>query len=222
MYSKKEEFTNTIQFLIGERIEDLEASSYSNIEELAQLFQIKNDKLSWKSLHFLNIYYLLKSKIEELVPEGNIKSTTNINKVLSKTQKHELVDYLNNQHIKTPEFERSSPLEKLVYIFPVPAILGTMLICTYYITKYDYSGWVYLFGLVGIGMSVLLLALTVPFRNKFKEDRLVEYAKLIYTIKHKVHVKTPNTRAQLVLFLTNELEVTFGKRFSLTETIPEN
>jgi len=222
MYSKKEEFTNTIQFLIGERIEDLEASSYSNIEELALLFQTKNDKLSWNSLHFLNIYYTLKSKIEELISEKNIKSTTNINKILSKTQKHELVDYLNTQHIKTPEFERPSPLKNLVYIFPVPAILGTMLICTYYITKYDYSGWVYLFGLVGVVMSILLFVLTIPLRNTFKEDRLVEYAKLIYTIKHKVHVKTPNTHSQLVLFLTNELEVEFGKRFSPTETIPEN
>jgi len=222
MHSKKDEFTNTIQFLIGQRIEDLEASSYSNIDELAQLFQIKNDKLSWKPLHFLNIYYSLKLKIEELSSEENIKSTTNINKVLSKTQQHELVDYLNKQQIKVPEFERSSPLENLVYIFPVPAILGTMLICTYYITKYDYSGWVYLFGLVGIVMSVLLLVLTIPLRNRFKEDRLVEYAKLIYTIKHKVFVETPNTHAQLILFLTDELEVEFEKRFSPTETIPEN
>jgi len=222
MYSKKEEFTNTIQFLIGERIEDLEASSYSNIEELTQLFQIKNDKLSWKSLHFLNIYYLLKSKIEELISEKNIKSTTNINKVLGKTQKIELVDYLNTKHIKPPEFERLSPLDNLVYIFPLPAILGTMLICTYYITKYDYSGWIYLFGLVGLGMSMLLLVLTVPFKNRFKEDSLVEYAKLTYTIKHKKYVNTPNTHAQLVLFLTDELEVQFGKRFSPTETIPEN
>lgn len=222
MDSRKEEFTNTIQFLIGERIENLEANSYSTIEELSQLFQAKSDSLNWKSLHFLNIYYTLKSKIEGLTSKENIRSTTNINKALTKIQKSEFINYLNENEIKPPEFERPATLEKLVYLFPVPAVLGTMLVCTYYITKHDYSGWIYLLGLVGVTVSVLLIVLTAPLKNRFKTDNLLDYAKLTYTIKHKVYCKQPNTKAQLIEFLTDELEVEYGKRFSSTETIPEN
>lgn len=222
MYSKKEDFTNTIQFLIGERIEDLEASSYVNVEELATLFQERSDKLAWKSLHFLPIYNLLKSKVESLTGQTEIKSTLDLNKALNKSQTTELVAYLNENSIKVPEFERPSPLESVVYIFPVPAILGTMLVCTYYITKHDYSGWIYLSGIVGVVLSVLFIKLTAPFKTNFKEDSLVEYAKLIYTLKHKDYVGSPNTRGQLIDFLTNELEVAYGKRFSPTEVIPEN
>jgi VIT1/CCC1 family predicted Fe2+/Mn2+ transporter len=222
MYSKKEDFTNTIQFLIGERIESLEANSYSTIEELAKLFQDRNDKLQWKALSFLNIFYIIKSKVESLTSAKDLKSTANINKLLSKTQKTELIAYLKENEIKPPEFERAAPFETLVYLFPVPAILGTMLVCTYYITKHDYSGWIYLFGLVGLALSILLLIGTAPLKTKFKEDNLVDYAKLTYTVKHKVYCQNPNTKEQLIQFLTDELEVAYGKRFMPTEMIPEN
>lgn len=222
MYSKKEDFTNTIQFLIGERIENLEASSYSTVEELAEQFQVRNDKLQWKALHFLNIYYVLKEKVESLTSVKKVQSTVNINKVLNKSQKAELMSYLKENDIKPPELERPSPFESLVYLFPVPAILGTMLVCTYYITKHDYSGWIYLLGLVGLVLSVLLVVGTAPLKNRFKENSLVDYAKLTYTIKHKAYCDKPNTKAQLIEFLTDELEVTYGKRFSPTEIIPEN
>lgn len=222
MYSKKEEFTNTIQFLIGERIEDLESSSYTTIEELSELFQAKSNKTSWKSLHFLVIFYKLKSKIEELTSTKSILSSTDLNLVLNKAQKDELVDFMKVNQIRPPEFERPPMIERIVFLFPVPAILGTMLICTYYITKYDYSGWLYLLGLVGVVLSALLIILTAPFRNKFKSSTLVDYAKLTYTIGHKKHVETSNSKAQLLQFLTDELENEFGKRLTPTETIPEN
>jgi len=222
MYSKKEEFTDTIQFLIGERIESLEASSYDTIDELAHIFQTKNDKLKWKSLPFLNIYYTLKTKIEELTSKKNISPTTNINKALTKAQKNELMIFLKENQIKLPEFERTSPFENLVYLFPIPAIIGTMLVCTYYITKHDYSGWIYLFGIVGMSLSLLLVLATIPLRNRFKEDSLVDYAKMVYTLKYKSYVKTPNTKTQLIQFLTDVAELEFGKRFTTTETIPEN
>ena len=222
MYSKKEEFTNTIQFLIGVRIENLEASSYKTIEDLAKLFQAKNDKVGWKALPFLNIYYTLKSKIEDLTSTENIRSTVDVNKLLSKTQKLELIAYLTKNEIKVPEFERPSKLETLVYLFPVPAILGTLLVCTFFITKHGYSGWIYLFGLIGLVVSILLLVATAPLRTKFKEDTLVEFAKLTYTIKYKTYVDTPHNSEQLIRFLTDEFEVEYGKRFLLNEIIPEN
>jgi hypothetical protein len=222
MYSKKEDFTNTIQFLIGERIESLEANSYSTIEELAKLFQDRNDKLKWKALSFLNIFYLIKSKVERLTSTENLKSSANINKLLSKSQKMELMAYLKENKIKPPELERPAPFENLIYLFPIPSILGTMLVCTYYITKHDYSGWIYLLGLIGLALSMLLLIGTAPLKNRFKEDNLVDYAKLTYTIKHKVYCQNPNTKEQLIQFLTDELEVAYGKRFLPTEMIPEN
>ncbi len=222
MYSKKEEFTNTIQFLIGERIENLEASSYKTIEDLANLFQVKNDKVGWKSLHFLNIYYKIKSKVEDLTSIENIGSTADLNTLLSKTQRLELIEYLNENKIKVPEFERPATLERLVYLFPVFAVMGTMLVCTYFITKHDYSGWIYSFGLIGLALSALFLVTTASLRTKFKEATLVEFAKLTYTIKYKSYAGTPHTTEQLIRFLTDEFEVEYGTRFSLQEIIPEN
>ena len=221
MDSKKEEFTNTIQFLIGQRIENLEAKSYNTVKELATLLQTENDKKNWKPLHFLSIFYKIKEKIEQLT-SNKVKSTTNINQLLNKTQKEELSKYLIESNIKTTELMRPSTLNTIVFLFPVPAIMGTMLICTYFITKHDYSGWIYLSGLVGIALSLTLFLVTAPLRTHFKEDYLVDYAKLTYTIKQKDYCKIPNTTVQLIQFITDELEVVFGQRFSETESIPEN
>ena len=222
MYSKKEEFTNTIQFIIGERIENLEASSYNNIEDLAALFQAKSDKTHWKSMHYFPIYYILKTKVQELLGKENVLASINLNAELNQSQKIELMNHLKDNKIKVPELTRPALLEKLIYLFPLAAVMGTLLICTYYITKYDITGWIYLFGLLGLILSVLLIVLTKPLRNQLKENSLIEFAKLTYAIKHKDHVKNANTKKQLIDFLTNEVEVAFGKRFTPTETIPEN
>ena len=57
-----------------------------------------------------------------------------------------------------------------------------------------------LIGFVGLVLSILLLMGAVPKKTKFKENNLVDYAKLTYTIKYKVYCQNSNTKKQFIQF----------------------
>ena len=221
MYSKKDDFTNTIQFIIGVRQESLESKSYQTINDLAEIIQHRNDEQKWKPLHFLNTYYLIKNKVEDLI-SSPIKSSSNLNEILSKSQRFELMSYLKENNIKPTELTRPKTINQIVFMLPPALIMGALLISTYLITAKDFTGWIYLSGLVAIVISVGLMMLTTKLKTKFIEDNLVEYAKLTYTTRHKSLVDIKNTKAQLIQFLTDEVENEFGKKLSPTDIIPES
>lgn len=221
MFSKKEEFTNSIQFKIGERIEDLKPSDYGTIEELGDLFQQKNDEFNWKTLHFLSLYYPIKEKIEAITTK-EIHSETDLNSLLNGKEKEELIEFLKSQKIDPIEMSRPKIVNQIVFLFPVLGILGSMLISTYLITAKDYSGWIYLSGLIGIILSLGLFKITEKLKVQFKPNTLLGYVKSTYVVRYKTISRKPHTRQQLIQFLLDELEMIYDKRFDATETIPEN
>lgn len=220
MFSKKEDFTNIIQFKIGERIDDLQSKDYDCIDDLANLFQKKNDEFNWKPLHFLNTYYFIKAQVEKLTSKS-ISSETDLNDILDGKQKKELLVILKNNNILPIEMARPKFINQIVFLFPVAAIMGSMLISTYLITAKDYSGWVYLSGLIGILLSIGLFKITSKAKKQFKPSSLLEYVKSTYVIRHKTLSKASNTKEQLIMFLLDELELVYKKKFSSTESIPE-
>ena len=220
MFSKKEEFTNIIQYKIGERIDDLKSTDYDSIDDLANLFERKNDAFNWKTLHFLNIYYVLKENIETLTSQS-INSETDLNALLNKKQKKEVIELLKRKDIKPIELSRPSLINKVVFLFPIISILGAMLMSTYLITAKDYSGWIYLSGLLGIVLSLGLFKITSNLKTQFSPNTLLDFAKSTYVIRYKKLSQTPNTKEQLLNFLLEELELVYHKKYSSTESIPE-
>ena len=221
MFSKKEDFTNSIQSKIGLRIEDLSSKDYNSIQDLAQLFEAKNKDSNWKPLHFLNTLSLMKKSLESIT-EQSIDSQTNLNTTLNKSQKQEFLNALQSNNIKPIELSRPKTIHQFVFIFPALSIMGSMLLSTYLITAKDYSGWVYLSGLVSIILSLGLFKLTAGLKVYFKPDTLFEYAKSTYVVRHKQLIKNEITTSLITDFLLEELQHFYKKDFSKTDSIPEN
>jgi len=221
MFSKKEDFTNNIQYKIGLRIDDLKPSDFKSIDDLSKMFQAKNNESTWKPLHFLNVYYFFKTIIENITKQ-NIYSNTNLNDCLNKSQQKEFIDLLEKNNIKPIEFSRPQTINKIVFLFPIITIMGSLLLSTYLITAKDFSGWIYLSGLIGLILSAVLFKITAHLKTKFNPETLLNYAKSTYVVRHKSLVKNKYTSQQLSDFMLNELCLEYKKEFSSSDSIPEN
>lgn len=221
MFSKKEDFTNTIQFEIGIRFDDLNAFSYKTINDLAELFINKDKKAKWKSLNFLNLYYQAKQFLEEKTNK-TINSDTNLNDVLNKTSKQEFISLLNENQIKPIEFFRPNGLDNILGWFPLFGILGPMLISTYLVTKLDMTGWWYLSGLVGVGIWLLLIVLTKGLKKRFNPSTFLDYIKSTYVIRYKTLSKVKLNEDLVKQFIKDELYKTYHINFSDEQEIPLN
>jgi len=221
MFSKKENFTNNIQYKIGLRIDDLKPSDFNSVDDLCDMFQAKNNESIWKPLHFLNVFYLFINTIENITNQ-TIQANTNLNACLNKSQQKEFINALKKNDIKPIEFSRPKTIKQIVFLFPSIAIIGSLLISTYLITAKDYSGWVYLSGLIGLILSAVLFKITAHLKTKFSPETVLEYAKSTYVIRHKTLVKNEHTPKQLKDFVLSELCLTYKKEFSSSDSIPEN
>jgi hypothetical protein len=221
MFSKKEDFTNTIQYKIGIRFDDLYENSYNTVNELAQLFINKDKSAKWKSLNYLNLYYKAKHFIEENTNK-TINTDTNLNNVLNKKTKKLFIDFLYENKIKPIELFRPNGINNILAWFPVFGILGPMLISTYLVTKLDMTGWWYLSGLVGVGIWLFLIVLTKSTRNKFNPDTLLDYIKSTYVIRYKTLSKVDLNEDLVRQFIKDELKTIYQANFSDVQKIPLN
>jgi hypothetical protein len=221
MFSKKDDFTNDIQYKLGERIDGLDSTSYSTINDLCEIFEQQNNTQPWNGLSFLNYYFQLKKIVETKLSES-VDSTFDLNSKLTKQQKEELLIELNKLEIKPIELSRSPKINLFISLFTLASILGTMLISTLLITVKGYSGWTYLSGLIGLVLSVLLFKLTAKSKHNFLSGNILQYAKSTYVIRHKTLSKTTHQREDLIAFINEELNIVFGKTFKVDELIPEN
>ncbi len=219
MFSKKEDFTNTIQYKIGLRFDDLHAESYNSINDLADIFINKDAKAKWKSLNFLNLYYQAKAFLEKETNQ-TINSNTNLNDLLSKNQKQAFISFLNQNQIKPIEFLRPDGMNNLLAWFPVFGILAPMLVSTYLVTKLDITGWVYLSGLVGVGIWLILINLTKPLKTKFNPPTFLDYIKSTYVIRYKTLSQTDINPELVKQFINDELQLVYNKSFLFEENIP--
>jgi hypothetical protein len=221
MFSKKEDFTNTIQYKIGIRFDDLHENSYNTVDELAQLFINKDKSAKWKSLNFLNLYYQAKHFIEDKTNK-TINTNTNLNDVLDRTTKQQFIDFLIENNIKPIEFFRPNGINNILAWFPVFGILGPMLISTYLVTKLDMSGWWYLSGLVGIGIWLFLIVSTRGTRKKFNPNSLLDYIKSTYVIRYKTLSQVDLNKDLVRQFIKDELKTIYKIDFSDNQKIPLN
>ncbi len=221
MFSKKEDFTNTIQYKIGLRFDDLHAESYQSINDLADIFINKDTKAKWKSLNFLNLYYQAKEFLEKETNQ-TINSTTNLNELLNKEQKQAFISFLNHNQIKPIEFLRPDGINNMIAWFTIFGILVPMLLSTYLVTKLDITGWVYLSGLVGIVIWLIIINLTKPLKTKFNPPTFLDYIKSTYVIRYKT-LNQNSLNPQLVKqFINNELQLIYNKSFNFEEKIPND
>ena len=221
MFSKKIDFTDDIQYKLGERIEDLKPEDYRTANNLVEFFEIINQKSKWKYLHFLNTYYLIKQKIEDIT-KHKVNSNSNLNNILNHTQKDELETLLLQNNIKPIERKRPDSIHNLIFLLLPVLVLAPMLISTYLITAKGYTGWIYLSGLVGLIISVIFIKLTKGLKKQMSPKSLLEYAKSTYVVRHKTLINKAHTKAQLTQFICDELEVVFNTKFEGDTIIPDN
>ena len=221
MFSKKEDFTNTIQYKIGIRFDDLHADSYKNVNELAQLFINKDKSAKWKSLNFLTLYYKAKVFLEDITNK-KINSETNLNEILDKTSKHQFIDFLIDNKTKPIELFRPQGLNNGLAWFPLFGILGPMLVSTYLVTKLDMTGWWYLSGLVGLGIWILLIVSTKGSRTKFNPDTFLDYIKSTYVIRYKILSSNDFNEDLVKQFIKDELKAVYQVDFTDNQDIPLN
>jgi len=221
MFSKKEDFTNTIQYKLGIRFDDLTSKSYQNINELADFFIEKNKTSKWKTLNFLQTYYHHKSFLEEETNQ-TLNSNTNLNQILNKHQKTNYFEFLKQHKISPIELSRPNYINTLIIWFPIIGVLGVMLISTYLITKKDWSGWTYLSGLVGIIIWLLIIHLSKPLKTKFNPELFLDYIKSTYVIRYKELSKKELSPQLVKQFIQDELLQLYNKTFSFEENIPND
>lgn len=221
MFSKKEDFTNTIQYKIGIRFDDLNAGSYKSVNDLAQLFINKDKSVKWKSLNYLDLYYKAKDFLEKTTHK-KINSETNLNDLLDKTSKQQFVEFLKSNQIKPIEFFRPNTLNNILTWFPIVGILGPMLIATYLVTKHELTGWWYLKGLAGLIIWLLLIFVTKSTRTRFNPATFLDYIKSTYVIRYKTLSNVPLNEGLVKQFIKDELYKTYQKDFNDEEEIPEN
>lgn len=221
MFSKKEEFTNNIQYSVGQRIEDLTSKSYSTLNELADLFIQENKNSKWKSLNFLHSYYAIKEIAEKMSGKA-VNADTDLNDLFDIKQKKEFVEALKAINISPIAFSRPPVLNKIVYLYPVVSILGTMLFSTYLIVGKDMTGWVYLSGLFGLISSWALFKVTAPTTWHFRPATLLEYAKSTYVVRYQSLSQKEFTKSQLTDFLIDGAKKVYQTTFETEQVIPEN
>jgi hypothetical protein len=218
MFTKKEEFTNTIQFKVGLRFDDLSAASYQNINELTEIFMKKDLLNKWKTLPFFNFYYDAKQYLENLL-NTPIDSEFNIEKRLNSEQKQNFITYITNKNIKPIVFFRPQGLVKLITFFPVIGILVPMLISTYLITAKDFSGWTYLSGLFGLIIWLLLISLTKGLKTHIYPEHFLDYLKSTYVIRYRTLSQEITDVEMVKKFIQEELAKIYGKEFGYDELI---
>lgn len=218
MFSKKEDFINEIQFKIGDRFYDTESVDLNSPADFIDLFKKRNDKNTWKGLNFLPIYYSLKSRLNTL---GFKDTTSNFDlNSLNKSQKTDLLDFIKKEIGQPLLLKRPSIINLFVYLFPLFGILGSMLISTYLITVKDYSGWIYVSGLIGFGLSYFFFESTKTLRTVFSPSTILDYSKSFYVVNHK-QLKNDYELKMLESFILEELELLYGKSFQLNDKLPD-
>jgi len=221
MFSKKEDFTNSIQYKIGIRFDDLHAESYKSVDDLAELFINKDKSAKWKSLKFLNFYYQSNDFLEKLTHK-KITSDSNLNDVLDKNSKLKFIDFIKQNNIQPIEFSRPNGLNNIIGWFPIFGILGPMLVSTYLVTKLDMSGWWYLSGLVGVLIWLFIIQITKNLKNKFAPENFLDYIKSTYVIRYKTLSKTAVNNDFVKQFIKDELKSFFQTDFDDNQEIPLN
>jgi hypothetical protein len=218
MSTKKEDFIFQLQFDLGDRWPDLEVSSVQTIDALADFILKRNVSSKWHFTRFLPIYQALTNWLKTHT-NHTISANFDLNS-LSKVEKKDLLTYIQ-QSLGTPlTFRRPPALHTLVFVAPVVLILLPMLISTYLVTGLDMSGWVYLSGLLGLGVSLALFALTTPQKALFHPATLLQYSKSFYVINNQQITKDA-TKAQIIDYLSEAGSDFYKKSIVATSIIPE-
>ncbi|MGV6862154.1 MAG: hypothetical protein ACWA41_10300 [Putridiphycobacter sp.] len=221
MFSKKEEFTNSIQFRIGIRHDDLTTNSYTTINDLCDFFIQKNNESNWKTLPFLNLFFETEQYLKEELNQ-DVNFDFNLNDKLDGNQKKAFLDFIESKNIKPIEQSRTNGLNNIIAWFPVFGILGPMLISTYLVTAKDITGWIYLSGLAGLMIWLALIKTTQLSRKRFNPEHLLDYIKSTYTIRYKTLSQNEVNPELVKQFISKELSAIYGKTFDYSEEIPTN
>ncbi len=217
MFSKKEDFLNNLQYEIGDRFNDIENTELNTANDIVSILTQRNEKAPWKFLHFLPVYFFLKSKVEVLTDQ-NISTDFNLN-TLSTEHKRELRIAVEKEYGQSFEFRRPKLLRNFVFLFPVFGVLGALIVSTYMVTLKDASGWVFLSGLAGIILSLLFFTGTKNFKTKFYPDRLLDFSKSFYVINH-AFTPRQNSKQELENFILEALRERFDDSIGLSDSIP--
>lgn len=218
MYSKKEIFLDQLQFELGDRWPELDYSSISTINELTDFVLDRQVVSHWPFLSFLTFYTHAATFIEQ---EKKIAVSSNYDlNNLSKSEKIKFIQFIEASFGKPLVFRRPKKLVKFIFIFPILVILLPMLISTYLITTLNYSGLLYLSGLIGLLLTVGLFKITEPFKNRFSPSSLLEYSKSLFVINNLKQVEAPS-REVLIGFLCQSAKSSFQSDFKAETIIPE-
>ncbi len=214
--NQKDYFLNQLQFKIGDRWDDLNPDTIKNVNDLKVFIKNRNSHSAWPFLHFLPFYFDLKEQVSKLVNQ-EVSGNFNLNK-LNNTQKKELSNFIAKNYAPPLTMSRPALLQKIVFIFPALAVLGSLLISTYLITALDYSGLWYITALVGLVLSYLLFESTKGLKNHFKPASILDYSKAFLVVNH-LHFSNEFNEKQLESFILEELALFYKKDFTPTATI---
>ena len=215
MFDRKEDFLNGLRFKIGDRSSEFDIR-VNSAKDLVEFYSLRHQKSLWPFLNFLPVYFKLKTHLEGLIG-SDVTTDFNLNSLIS-SDKAELDNFLGKEFGHHLEKKRPKSIELFVFIFPVFAILGALLVSTYLITVKEYSGWTYVSGLAGFLISLGLFRFTTGLKTKYHPETLVEFAKAFYVVHHQ-QITIEVTQQQIETFVLDELETYFKRPFDLEEEI---
>jgi len=221
MFSKKIDFTDSIQYKLGERFDDLKESDYKTANDLVKLFDAKNKESKWKNLHFLNLYYFMKDGLESITG-SKLHSYSNLNDILNADQKIEFEILIKSKGIEPISKSRPSGIRSILFLLPAILILAPLLLSTYFITAKDFSGWLYLSALFGAIITFGFIFITKGLKKQFSPNTLLDYAKSTFVVRYKTLSQHKHSTQQLENFILDELNIEFDKSFEINSIIPDN
>lgn len=218
MVSSKEDFLDQLQFKIGHRWPELNPHAITTITDLTAFIEEKNKLSAWKFLRFLPVYEGLKSFLKA---DCGVDATINYNlNNLPKADKKKFVQFLEENFGKPLVFKRPEIIQNVVFLLPIALILFPLLISTYLVAGKDVSGWVYLSGLFGLGLTFAAFQLTAPLKSIFSPAELLSYSKSFYVVNNQNLTSNPSSE-MLTSFLCEAASHHFKQDFSAESRIPE-
>jgi len=215
MLSKKEVFLNDLQFKIGDRTSNTDLA-FETAEDLSKFFISRHEKANWPFLNFLPVYFRIKQQLETIIGKP-VGSDFDLN-LLTSLEKVELNQFLSQEFKHPLALQRPKFIHTIIFIFPLFAVLGSLLVSTYLITALDYSGWTYLSALIGFILSFLLIQGSKGLKNRFSPSTLLEYCKSLFVI-HNQTINTSPTSDLVERFILDQAEISFNKRFKASDKL---